>query len=80
MRCGLIFIVRKTGAGESGGRASQLVQTLRARLPKLAQLLATDLQAAIKNDPAASGYEEVLFSYPGVEAITVQRWRTNCTR
>ncbi len=53
--------------------ASDLVQTLRERLPKLAQLLATDLKAAIKNDPAASGYEEVLLSYPGVEAITVQR-------
>jgi serine O-acetyltransferase len=54
-------------------RASDLVQTLRERLPKLAQLLATDLKAAIRNDPAASGYEEVLLSYPGVEAITVQR-------
>ena len=53
--------------------ASELVEKLRAKLPKLAQLLATDLKAAIKNDPAASGYEEVLLSYPGVEAITVQR-------
>ena len=53
--------------------ASGLVEALRAKLPKLAQLLATDLQAALKNDPAASGYEEILLSYPGVEAITVQR-------
>jgi serine O-acetyltransferase len=53
--------------------ASQLVAALHAKLPKLAQLLATDLQAALKNDPAASGYEEILLSYPGVEAITVQR-------
>ncbi len=54
-------------------KASDLVQTMRARLPKLADLLATDLRAALKNDPAASGYEEILLSYPGVEAITVQR-------
>src|SRR5258706_1963508 len=53
--------------------ASHLVQTLHAKLPRLAQLLGTDLQAALKNDPAASGYEEILLSYPGVEAITVQR-------
>ena len=53
--------------------ATHLIQSLRDRLPKLAHLLATDLKAAIKNDPAASGYEEVLLSYPGVEAITVQR-------
>ena len=54
-------------------RASDLVEALRAKLPGLAQLLATDLRAAMKNDPAASGYEEILLSYPGVEAITVQR-------
>jgi serine O-acetyltransferase len=53
--------------------ASQLVQAVHAKLPRLAQLLGTDLQAALKNDPAASGYEEILLSYPGVEAITVQR-------
>jgi len=53
--------------------AGQLVQALHAKLPRLAQLLGTDLQAALKNDPAASGYEEILLSYPGVEAITVQR-------
>ena len=54
-------------------RASDLVEALREKLPGLAQLLATDLRTALKNDPAASGYEEVLLSYPGVEAITVQR-------
>ena len=53
--------------------ATHLVAELHAKLPKLAQLLATDLQAALKNDPAASGYEEILLSYPGIEAITIQR-------
>ncbi len=53
--------------------ARELVAALRSQFPKLAQLLATDLQAALKNDPAASGYEEILLSYPGVEAITIQR-------
>lgn len=53
--------------------ATRLIQDVRERLPQLAHLLATDLQAAIRNDPAASGYEEILLSYPGVEAITVQR-------
>jgi serine O-acetyltransferase len=53
--------------------AGHLVEALHAKLPRLAQLLGTDLQAALKNDPAASGYEEILLSYPGVEAITVQR-------
>ena len=50
-----------------------MVENLRTKLPRLAQLLALDLQAAMTNDPAASGYEEILLSYPGIEAITVQR-------
>src|SRR5208282_1233469 len=53
--------------------AEEFVSKIRAQLPKLAHLQATDLQAALKNDPAASGLEEILLSYPGVEAITVQR-------
>ena len=53
--------------------AHHLVETFHSRLPKLAQRLGTDLQAALKNDPAARGYEEILLSYPGVEAITTQR-------
>jgi len=53
--------------------AEDVVHRIRARLPHLAHLLALDLQAALKNDPAASGLEEILLSYPGVEAITVQR-------
>jgi len=55
------------------GIATELIQQLREKLPKLAHLLATDLQAALRNDPAAFGYEEILLSYPGVEAITIQR-------
>jgi serine O-acetyltransferase len=59
--------------GNVSERVADVVETLRNKLPRLAQLLALDLQAAMKNDPAASGYEEILLSYPGVEAITVQR-------
>jgi serine O-acetyltransferase len=53
--------------------AAKIVQDLHAKLPRLAQLLGLDLLAAMKNDPAASGYEEILLSYPGIQAITVQR-------
>ncbi len=53
--------------------AEGIVGKIREKLPRLAQLQAADLEAALKNDPAASGLEEILLSYPGVEAITVQR-------
>ena len=53
--------------------AEEHVAAIRDQLPKLAGLLGTDLQAALKNDPAATGFEEILLSYPGTETITVQR-------
>jgi serine O-acetyltransferase len=37
------------------------------------QLVQTDLQAAFDGDPAASGKAEIIFSYPGLFAITVYR-------
>jgi serine O-acetyltransferase len=68
------FNCRGKGApSDLAGIATGLIQELRAKFPKLAHLLATDLQAALKNDPAAFGYEEILLSYPGIEAITIQR-------
>jgi serine O-acetyltransferase len=54
-------------------KAQEVLAAIRSQLPGLAALLGTDLQAALKNDPAASGFEEILLSYPGTEAITVQR-------
>jgi len=54
-------------------RAQQLVEQLIAQLPELARLLASDIEAAFRNDPAAASREEILLSYPCMEAITVQR-------
>ena len=42
-------------------------------IPKVRALVQTDLQAAYEGDPAASGKEEIVFSYPGLFAITVYR-------
>ena len=42
-------------------------------IPKVRALVQTDLQAAYDGDPAASGKEEIVFSYPGLYAITVYR-------
>jgi serine O-acetyltransferase len=68
------FSCRGKKAPENLARiVEEIVMAIRGQLPNLAHLLATDLQAALKNDPAASGLEEILLSYPGVEAITVQR-------
>jgi serine O-acetyltransferase len=48
------------------------VELLR-RIPTLRAVLSTDVLAAFQGDPAANGVEEVIFSYPSIEAITVHR-------
>ena len=42
-------------------------------LPRLRKLLATDVQAAFEGDPACRSRDEVIFCYPGLQAITVFR-------
>jgi serine O-acetyltransferase len=44
-----------------------------ADLPKVRELLKTDVEAAYDGDPAARSHEEVIVAYPFVEAIAVQR-------
>jgi serine O-acetyltransferase len=42
-------------------------------LPRIREVLQTDMDAAFDGDPAAQSKEEILVSYPFVEAIAVQR-------
>jgi serine O-acetyltransferase len=42
-------------------------------LSELRSLLATDVRAAYEGDPAAKSFDEIIFSYPGLFAITVYR-------
>ena len=44
-----------------------------ARLPEVRATLATDVQAAYDGDPAAGCFDEIIFSYPGLYAITTYR-------
>ena len=43
------------------------------KIPEIRELLATDVQAAYDGDPACKSLDEVIFCYPGLEAITVHR-------
>jgi serine O-acetyltransferase len=53
--------------------AQERVELALESLPELARLLASDVDAAFCGDPAAAGLEEVLLSYPSIQAITVHR-------
>ena len=43
------------------------------RLPRVRATLATDVQAAYDGDPAASCFDEIIFSYPGLYAVMTYR-------
>jgi len=43
------------------------------KLPAIKKLMDTDIRAAYEGDPAAKGYDEIIFSYPGLLAISIYR-------
>ncbi|MBA61333.1 MAG: serine acetyltransferase [Planctomycetaceae bacterium] len=54
-------------------QGEQITLKLLERLPELRRILATDVQAAHDGDPACKSLDEVIFCYPGLDAITVHR-------
>jgi serine O-acetyltransferase len=53
--------------------AQQKAIEMLRRLPELRLVLEQDVQAAFEGDPAAKGYHEIIFCYPGLEAVTIYR-------
>ena len=66
---------RETGhiCVECVDRASQYTIEFLEKIPKIREMLADDVQAAYDGDPAAKNLDEIIFSYPGVMAITTYR-------
>jgi serine O-acetyltransferase len=56
----------------AGSGESVVLELLRA-IPRLRRLLDGDVRAAYDGDPAARSVEEIVFSYPSLEAITAHR-------
>ena len=54
-------------------RGQDLALRFMRNLPQLRAVLAKDVRAAYEGDPAAGSYDEIIFSYPGLSAITTQR-------
>jgi serine O-acetyltransferase len=54
-------------------RASELAYRFITTLPGIASILAQDIRATLEGDPASKSPDEVIFSYPGLLAITVYR-------
>jgi serine O-acetyltransferase len=71
----LCFVSEDHGRGCTAcpQEAQRIADQLVGRLPEVQQRLLGDVRAAYDGDPAASGPEEAILSYPGVLAITYQR-------
>ena len=54
-------------------KAQELTGEFLRRLPAVQRLLNLDVRAAYEGDPAAPNADEVIFSYPGIVAITSYR-------
>ena len=63
----------KTQSSTIDAEASDIVRWLASQLPKVRELLDSDLRAAFQGDPAARSIDEVLVCYPGIFAITHYR-------
>lgn len=53
--------------------AKKAAQALIEEIPEIRRKVGLDVQAAFQGDPAAKSTEEVIVSYPGLEAIVVYR-------
>ncbi|MDY0387974.1 MAG: serine O-acetyltransferase EpsC [Methanolobus sp.] len=43
------------------------------KIPEIRSMLASDIIATYEGDPAAKNYDEIIFSYPGIFAMTIYR-------
>jgi len=76
-----VFLTYQFDEPEGDGRAAdririaadEAVDRFFKRIPEVRRLLVLDCEAAMDGDPAARSFAEIIFAYPGFEAITIQR-------
>jgi len=70
----LQFLAEQQGRSENTkDQADKITREFAAQLPKIRNLLDTDIQAAYEGDPAATSPDEVLICYPGITAVIHHR-------
>jgi len=58
---------------DCGDRGYEIALAVLESIPSIRKVLATDIRAAYDGDPAAKSHDEIIFSYPGIYAISVYR-------
>jgi len=64
---------KKAECGNCESLAADTALEFLQRVPALRDMLEADVEAAYDGDPAARSLDEIIFSYPGLEAVTVFR-------
>lgn len=59
--------------GDMDEQAHCLAKNFLLRIPKIREYLQTDLEATFEGDPAAHNMDEIILSYPGILATTINR-------
>jgi serine O-acetyltransferase len=76
VQAGLCFSCRNKGdfqCNNSNYVSEQIVDKFLQALPKIRENLIADINATFLGDPAATGPDEVLYSYPGIKAMINHR-------
>ena len=69
----LLYLRKEAENSHCFALAEQTVLSLIEELPNIRRKIMLDAQAALEGDPAARSFEEIILSYPGLEAIMVYR-------
>ena len=71
----IALVYQESGMAEKEAVSKAEAQCLEffSRIPQVRALVQTDLQASYDGDPAATGFAEIIYAYPGLFAITVYR-------
>ena len=67
----LLYLRKEAENSHCFALAEQTVLSLIEELPNIRRKIMLDAQAALEGDPAARSFEEIILSYPGLEAIMV---------
>lgn len=66
-------IARNSSPGNTAEKADEIIYQFLSKIPELRRSIQLDAQAAFDGDPAAVDKDEIMFSYPGVFAVSVYR-------
>ena len=59
--------------GKAREKAREITLAFLGKIPQIRAVVQTDVEAAYDGDPAATSMDEIIFCYPGLFAITVNR-------